>query len=185
MPKTNAPQWVVTLRTAVAGQFPKGWLLSEQSGRTKLTIKYSDGTRSSGMLPHEWKPASHTEILNSLNAIRGSVEAGRPLKEAIGLLTASAAGEAPTEPGALNWPELAERFRLHKMTSGALAKESTWQKDYQPHMAQIIAVMQGKGRPKNGEAGSAGPRHQVRRHARQQGAADPVATRRAVVALRG
>lgn len=151
MPKTNAPQWVVTLRTAVAGQFPKGWLLSEQSGRTKLTIKYNEETRSSGMLPHEWKATSHTEILNSLNAIRGSVEAGRPLKEAIALLNASAAGEAPTEPGALNWPELTERFRLHKLTTGALAKESTWHKDYVPHMAQIVAVMQGKGAQKTGK----------------------------------
>ena len=151
MPKTNAPKWVMTLRTAVAGQFPRGWLVSEQSGKVKLTIKYADGSRSSGMLPHEWKPASHTQILNSLNAIRGSVEAGRPLKEAIKLLTASAAAETSTEPGALNWPELTERFRLHKLTSGALAKESTWVKDYQPHMVQIIEVMTAKGSPKTGK----------------------------------
>ena len=151
MPKANAPKWVITLRTAVAGQFPKGWLVSEQSGKVKLTIKYSDGSRSSGMLPHEWKPASHTEILNSLNAVRGIVEAGRPLKEAIKLLTASAAGDAPAEPGALNWPELTERFKLHKLSSGALAKESTWQKDYAPHMVQITEVMQAKGSPKTGK----------------------------------
>ena len=151
MPKTNAPKWVVTLRAAVAGQFPRGWLVSEQSGKVKLTIKYSDGSRSSGMLPHEWKPASLTQVLNSLNAIRGSVEAGRPLKEAIQLLTASTSGDAPIEPGALNWPELTERFRLHKLTSGALAKESTWRKDYVPHMTQIVEVMQSKGAPKTGK----------------------------------
>ena len=151
MPKPTTPQWVTTLRSAVAGQFPKGWLVSEQSGKVKLTIKYSDGTRSSGMLPHEWKPANHTEILNSLNGIRGSVEAGRPLKEAIQLLAASAATATPSEPGAINWPQLTERFRLHKLTTGALAKESTWIKDYQPHMTQIVEVMAAKSAPKTGK----------------------------------
>ena len=151
MPQANTPQWVTTLRSAVAGQFPRGWLVSEQSGKVKLTIKYSDGSRSSGMLPHAWKPASHTQLLNSLNSIRGSVEAGRPLKEAIQLLSASASTATPTEPGSLNWPELTERFRLHKLTSGALAKESTWRKDYLPHMTQIIEVMLAKCAPKTGK----------------------------------
>ena len=111
MPKANAPKWVITLRTAVAGQFPKGWLLSEQSGKVKLTIKYSDGSRSSGMLPHEWKPASHTEILNSLNAVRAAWKQGALLKEAIAAHRQRLDG-CPRRTRRTELEELTERFKL-------------------------------------------------------------------------
>ena len=151
MPKKQPAKWITSLRGAVAGQFPRGWQVTEQSGKTKLTIKYNDGSRSSGMLPIAWESGNTSQVLNSLDSIRSSVEAGRPLKEAIALLASNAEGDAPAEPGAINWSELVERFHLHKLTTGALAKESTWLKDYQPHMAQIIAVMTGKQSPKTGK----------------------------------
>ena len=151
MPKKQPAKWITSLRGAVAGQFPRGWQVTEQSGKTKLTIKYNDGSRSSGMLPIAWESGNTSQVLNSLDSIRSSIEAGRPLKEAIALLASNAEGDAPAEPGAINWSELVERFHLHKLTTGALAKESTWQKDYQPHMVQIIAVMTGKQSPKTGK----------------------------------
>ena len=151
MTKKQPAKWITSLRGAVAGQFPRGWQVTEQSGKTKLTIKYNDGSRSSGMLPIAWESGNTSQVLNSLDSIRASIEAGRPLKEAIALLASNAEGDAPAEPGAINWSELVERFHLHKLTTGALAKESTWQKDYQPHMVQIIAVMTSKQSPKTGK----------------------------------
>ena len=151
MTKKQAAKWITSLRGAVAGQFPRGWQVTEQSGKTKLTIKYNDGSRSSGMLPIAWESGNTSQVLNSLDSIRSSIEAGRPLKEAIALLASNAEGDAPVEPGAINWSELVERFHLHKLTTGALAKESTWQKDYQPHMVQIIAVVQDRQSPKTGK----------------------------------
>ena len=151
MPRSTPARWVTSLRTAVAGEFPKGWLLSEQSGRIKLTIKYSDGTRSSGMLPIPWEPACVTPALNALGSIRASVEAGRPLKEAIALLAASAEGDAPVTPGAINWPLMVERFKYQKLSSGALAKTSTWDVNYGPSMRQVVEVMSARSAPKTGK----------------------------------
>ena len=147
--QSHRPKWVITLRTAVAGQFPQGMARqrAEREGETHHQIQRRE--QISGMLPHHGSPPATPTQFPERD--RGSVEAGRPLKEAIKLLTASTAGDAPAEPGALNWPELAERLKLHKMSSGALAKESTWLKDYQPHMVQVIEVMQGKGSPKTGK----------------------------------
>ena len=151
MPRSTPARWVTSLRTAVAGEFPKGWLLSEQSGRIKLTIKYSDGSRSSGMLPIAWEPACVTPTLNALTSVRASVEAGRPLKEAIALLATSDEGDAPVTPGAINWPQLVERFKYQKLSSGALAKESTWDVNYAPTMRQVVELMTARSAPKTGK----------------------------------
>lgn len=151
MPRSTTARWVSALRAAVAGECPKGWLVSEQSGRVKVTVKYSDGTRSSAMLPIPWEPACVTPTLNALTSVRASVEAGRPLKEAIALLAATADGEAPAAPGAVNWPQLVERFRYQKLTTGALAKESTWNWNYAPTMRQVVEVMTARSAPKTGK----------------------------------
>ena len=73
MPKKQPAKWITSLRGTIAGQFPRGWQVTEQSGKTKLTIKYNDGSRSSGMLPIAWEPGNSTQVLNSLASIRASI----------------------------------------------------------------------------------------------------------------
>jgi len=50
MPTVKPPPWELALRRDIRTEFGTGWSLSAQSGKTKLTRRYSNGTRSSVML---------------------------------------------------------------------------------------------------------------------------------------
>ena len=70
-------QWFETLRLSIQQEHGKGWSIWEVGatkrnpiGRCRLTRIYEDRTRSSVVLPLEWKATSATAILSAVGQLR-------------------------------------------------------------------------------------------------------------------
>ena len=55
----------------------------EQSGKTKIDVRFSDKTRSYATIPIPWQPARSRDIENAVVKIASIVQGGRTLKEAV------------------------------------------------------------------------------------------------------
>jgi integrase len=152
MARTTTPTWVRDLRSIVKRENGFGWNLVEQSGKPKLTRRYSDGVCSSVMLPLPWAPSSATAILSQVQTIRSHMEeAGLGLSEAAALVHGSA--DAPSGASrAINWPQLVMAFQKHKTSDTGALKESTWTSMYAPVMRQVLDVLSQRPFPRDGQA---------------------------------
>jgi len=93
-------QWFETLRVSIAQEHGKGWIVREVGatsrkpiGRCQLIRIWEDRTRSSVMLPLEWKATNATAILTTVGQVRTLMEERNlPLQEALKLNTEALAG---------------------------------------------------------------------------------------------
>ena len=69
-----AQKWEKTLRQQIKDNHGKGWNVIAQSGKTKLTRVFEDGTKSAKVLPNEWKATNSVQILNTVTRVRELVE---------------------------------------------------------------------------------------------------------------
>jgi len=74
-------QWFETLRVSIAQEHGKGWIVREVGAtsrnpiwRCQLIRIWEDRTRSSVMLPLEWKATNATAILTTVGQIRTLME---------------------------------------------------------------------------------------------------------------
>jgi len=89
-----AQKWEKTLRQLIKDNHGFGWNVIAQSGKCKLTRVFEDGTKSSKVLPIEWKATNNTDIANAVGRIRELIESRNvSLAEAVRLDT-----EALAEP---------------------------------------------------------------------------------------
>ena len=101
--------WDQILRRQVKLEHGRGWSLSQQSGKAKLTRRYPDGTRSSVTLGIPWAANSGSAINAAIARIRDLMEErGLGLAEAHAM-TDLADSNKDSENG-LNWPQVAEQF---------------------------------------------------------------------------
>jgi hypothetical protein len=112
-------QWYETVRLSIQQEHGKGWSVREIGatkrkpiGRCQLTRIWEDRTRSSVMLPLEWKATNATKILTAVSQLRTLMEERNlSLQEAQKLNTELLAG--PQHDGDdefAGWPEVAARF---------------------------------------------------------------------------
>ena len=78
MPKVDT--WDSVLRKQIKLEHGRGWSISPQSGKAKLTRRYSDGTRSSVTLAIPWAASSGSAINAAIAKLRLVME-----ERAIGL----------------------------------------------------------------------------------------------------
>jgi len=124
-----------------------GWRVSDLRGRTRLTVD-AIGGRHQVLLPLEWAQDQADAIRETVLAIHAAHSDGLPLDRAIA--AALATDEPATGPagGPVNWPELVERFKVRKLSSGAI-KPQTWENVYQRRMTELLATLTGKNPPTN------------------------------------
>ena len=138
--------WDQILRRQVKLEHGRGWSLSQQSGKAKLTRRYPDGTRSSVTLGIPWAANSESAINAAIARIRDLMEErGLGLAEAHAM-TDLADSNKDSENG-LNWPQVAEQF----LESRADRRASTLG-DLRHRVSNILLTMQAKPRPRDGRS---------------------------------
>ena len=164
MPKpTTAPRparqakdrgWVAALRLSLTSDLgPRsGWTVSEMRGRVLLNVSASaaGGARQQRVLPLAWAASERQTIHAAILAIHADFSDGVPLDLAVETHAripsdeSSPNGIAVCE--AINWPQLIQGFKDHKLSSGAI-KQSTWDEIYWRRMVVILDAAGGKRRP--------------------------------------
>jgi len=148
--------WISVLRSGLRLSLAQrgtssGWRVSDLRGRTRLTVDAAGG-RHQVLLPIEWAHDQADVIRETVLAIHSAHFDGIPLDRAIAAALASdePAAEPTAEQGAgpIDWPELVERFKARKLSSGAI-KPRTWEAVYRRRMAELLAILASKKPPTN------------------------------------
>jgi integrase len=146
--------WVAALRLSLTSDLgPRsGWTVSEMRGRVLLNVSASaaGGTRQQRVLPLNWSAADRQAIHTAVLAIYADFIDGVPLDLAIETHARGSSQETGsnglTVGKIINWPQLIQGFKDHKLNSGAI-KQSTWDDIYWRRMAVILEAVGGKRRP--------------------------------------
>jgi integrase len=137
-----------TVRNALKQEHGRGWSVREMHGHVQLTRRFEDGSRSSVTLAIPWNPACTRPVLEVVTAIRQRMEGQQlGLKDAYLLIA-----DAPsTEPGAIDWPSVVERYRGHRISTGQI-KETTYDRDVRYRMERALACIAASPTPRDGRA---------------------------------
>ncbi len=144
MPKAST--WDQILRKQIKLEHGRGWSISAQSGKAKLTRRHSGGTRSSVMLSIEWAASSGSSINAAVARIRQLIdERGLGLAEAHALTVAADATACTS--GGINWQRVAEQF----LESRADRRASTLG-DLRFRVGNFLKTLEAKPRPREGRS---------------------------------
>ena len=147
-------QWFELLRVNIAQEHGKGWIVREVGatsrkpiGRCQLIRIWEDRTRSSVMLPIEWKASNQTAILTTVGQIRTLMEERNlPLQEALKLNTeALAGGLQQGDEDFAGWPEVAARFL--KAQEG---RRSSTMRDLTKRVERTLEALRSRPCPRDG-----------------------------------
>jgi integrase len=121
-------------------------------GRVLLNVSASaaGGARQQRVLLLDWAASERQAIHATILAIHADYSDGIPLDLAIETHARVPEKESShiglTVSEAINWPQLVQGFKDHKLSSGAI-KQSTWDEIYWRRMNVILEVVGGKRRP--------------------------------------
>lgn len=142
--KVNSDFWVQGVRQQLklTSGVGSSYRISQQSGRCKLDVQYSDKSRKVATLPIDWKQENARLIENSVIKIARFVSAGKTLKEAVAI-TFGGNSEAPepTEDEAI--VDLILSFDIwgkNKVANNEI-KQSTWEGTYQKYRKKLEYVL--------------------------------------------
>ena len=140
----NSDFWVLGIRQQLklTKNVGSSYRISQQSGKCKLDIQYSDKSRKVATLPIDWKQENARLIENSVIKIARFVSAGKTLKEAVAI-TFGGNSEAPepTEDEAI--VDLILSFDIwgkNKVANNEI-KQSTWEGTYQKYRKKLEYVL--------------------------------------------
>ncbi len=144
----SAPRWVATLRHALKGEHGRGWSVRDKHGRVQITRRFEDGTRSAVDTSIEWDAAAVRPTLDLIAAIRDRMDNQQlGLRDAYRMLA-----DAPqTQPGAIDWPAVIDRYREARISSGQI-KPSTWTRDCAYRMDRALSCLAETPTPRDGRA---------------------------------
>jgi integrase len=142
----KADTWDQILRKQVKLEHGRGWSLSQQSGKAKLTRRYSDGTRSSVVLSISWAASSGSSINAAVSRLRQLMdERGLDLHDAHRLLDAADAASDGAE--GINWRQVADLF----LESRADRRKSTLG-DLRFRVRNVLHTLESKPKPRDGRS---------------------------------
>ncbi len=141
------PTWDQVLRAGVIHSLSQrgthgGWSVANHRGRARLNLTQAaaGGRRRQILLPLVWQADQMDAIRDAVLAIHEAHQGGAPIDQAVSQACAPTPDEAAPELTAVqrhvDWAALIERFRQHKLSSGAI-KPSTWGNTYAGRMAAI------------------------------------------------
>jgi integrase len=116
-------------------------------GRCQLIRIWEDRTRSSVVLPLEWKATNATAILTTVGQIRALMEERNlPLQEALKLnIEALGGGPQGAEEDFAGWPEVKARFLKTQESH-----RSSTLRDLTTRLDRVLIALQGKPAPRDG-----------------------------------
>ena len=131
--KPNSDFWISGLRQQLklTSGVGSSYRISQQSGKCKLDVVYSDNSRKTAITPIEWKQENARVIENSVIKIAQFIAAGKTLKEAVAI-TFGANSEAPEPTEDTTIVDLVLSYDAYgeaKIEDG-LIKRSTWDTFY-------------------------------------------------------
>ena len=142
--RKHADSWILALRDQLKLSVGSAYRVGEQRGKTKLDVRFQNGTRQYQTLDIAWLPANSRKIQESVEKIAGLVTGGRNVKEAYlalfgGSLPVPEAAESASSLLVQAW----ELFGAYKIRKN-LIKESTWNKDYATSGKRLKEVSDAK-----------------------------------------
>ena len=81
--RANQDEWVAAIRATIRDVCGSAWRVTPQSGKTKLDVRLSDGSRKYKTLPIPWDRFHARRIQETVEAIFGNVERGMGIDDAI------------------------------------------------------------------------------------------------------
>ena len=146
-------QWFETLRLQLRQEHGKGWSIREIGatsrnpiGRCQLTRIWEDRTRSSVVMPLEWKATNASAILGTVAQLRTLMEERKlSLQDALKLNTELLAGPSSQSDDFAGWAEVAQRFL--KAQEG---RRSSTLRDLSTRVDRTLLALQGKPAPRDG-----------------------------------
>ena len=140
MPVRDAEPWLLALRNTLRNSVGRAYRIYAVGKKTKLDVKFSDGSRGSMKLDMELVAANARAIQDAVENIAALVTGGHTLASAKEQLY-GAAPAAPTAHKPAN--ELLVKawagYRLHKLEVDNIA-ENTWRNDYKSTGDALMAV---------------------------------------------
>jgi len=145
----KAKTWDQRLREQIKGEHGQGWSVGPQSGRTKLTRRHRDGTRSAVMLDIPWAVGSSRRISNKVAHLQHLMqERNLGLAEANQLSSSSEAIETNgTETEAINWGAVAEAFLESRSD-----RRCTTLRDLRMRVKNALTTLRSKPHPRDGRS---------------------------------
>lgn len=144
MPKGDT--WDQLLRKQIKLEHGRGWSISQQSGKAKVTRRHSDGSRSSATLAIPWAASSGSAINAAVKRLRDLMEErGLGLAKAYELSGLTDASAVAIE--GLDWQRVAEKF----LASRADRRETT-RNDLRFRVTNALATLSTKPRPRDGRS---------------------------------
>ena len=148
-------KWFETLRLSIGQEHGTGWSVREVGatsrnpiGRAQLTRIWEDRSRSSVVMPLEWKATNATAILATVGQLRALME-GRnlSLQDALKLNTEALGGGAQRADGEdfSGWPEVAAMFL--KSREG---RRSSTLRDLRTRVERTLEALQTRPYPRDG-----------------------------------
>lgn len=144
MPKADT--WDQLLRKQIKLEHGRGWSISQQSGKAKLTRRHPDGSRESATLAIPWSASSGSAINAAVARLRQLMEErGLCLRDAHALteLAEASAGSAD----GVNWNWVAEQF----LASRADRRAATLG-DLRFRVANALTTLSTKPKPRDGRS---------------------------------
>ena len=134
------------MRKQIKLEHGRGWSISPQSGKAKLTRRHPDGARSSATLAILWAASSGSAINAAIVRLRLLMEErGLGLAEAHALMGAGDANAVT--PGGVNWQRVADQF----LESRADRRASTLG-DLRYRVGNVLKTLEAKPKPRDGRS---------------------------------
>ena len=144
MPKADT--WDQLLRKQVKLEHGRGWSISQQSGKAKLTRRHPDGSRESVTLAIPWAASSGSAINAAVARLRQLMEErGLRLSDAYALTELAEVSTGSAE--GLNWQWVAEQF----LASRADRREATLC-DLRFRVSNALTTLSAKPKPRDGRS---------------------------------
>lgn len=149
-------QWFETLRVSIAQEHGRGWIVREKGatsrnpiGRCQLIRIWENRSRSSVMLPLEWKASNATAILTTVGQVRTLMEERNlSLQEALKLNTELLGGGL--QPGGedfTGWEAVADRF-----LSAQDGRRSSTLRDLTTRVRRTLEALRSRPCPRDGNS---------------------------------
>ena len=82
--RTESENWVQSLRTLIRDSLGTNWQIKPNKGKTKIRIRFDDGSRVEKMLGIDWSKAEAPKILKTVEEIHHlTIKKKVPLDEAV------------------------------------------------------------------------------------------------------
>jgi integrase len=151
---TPRQQWFETLRVSIAQEHGKGWIVREVGvtkrnpiGRCQLIRIWEDRTRSSVVLPLEWKSTNTSKILAMVGQIGKLMEERNlSMQDALKLNTELLAGPQASEEEFSGWEKVQKRY-IATLSKG---RRTSTIRDAETRVKRTLEALQSRPCPRDG-----------------------------------